>query len=132
MHSLIIFPIFEIADLNLTKNKLNDLKYTILESGKSNNDLTQILHKIETEITSQKSKVAQLENVIIQSMEISNDMRKIEKKIENTIFDREHIFLKEYQEFFNLVSPEGKQINYLTILVVYIMFYFYVFKGSNS
>lgn len=94
--------------MNLIKNKLNDLKYAILANGKSNNDLTQILHKMETEITSQKDRVEELENVIIGSVNISNEMRKIEKDIENTQFNKEHIFSKEYQEFFNLTSPEGK------------------------
>lgn len=87
---------------------MNDLKYAILANGKSNNDLTQVLHRIETEITSQKDKVLALENAIQDSMDISNEMRKIEKEIENTQFDKKHIFFKVYQEFFNLTSPEGK------------------------
>lgn len=116
----LLFP--HIADLNLTKNKLNDLKYAILANGKSNNDLTQILHKMGTDITSQKNKVAQLESVIIQSIEVSNEIRKIEKEIENTLFDKEHIFFKEYQEFFNLTSPEGKQTMFLNLsLSVYLV-----------
>lgn len=63
---------------------------------------------METEITTQKDGVTELENVIANSMDISNEMMKTEKKLENTRFDKEHIFFKEYQEFFNLTSPEGK------------------------
>lgn len=104
----------DISDLNVIINKLNNLKYAILANGKSNNELTQILHKIETEITTQKDGVIELENVIANSMDISNEMMKIEKKLENTRFDKEHIFFKEYLEFFNLTSPEGKYIRFFT------------------
>lgn len=63
---------------------------------------------MEMEMTIQKVRVAELEDVITNSMDISNKMMKIEKNLENIRFDKEHIFFKEYQEFFNLTSTEGK------------------------
>lgn len=90
------------------KNKLEDLKYAILENGKSNNDLTQVLHKMEAEITSQTERVTNLQNAIDDSADVTETMRELEKKVNDIIFEKQHIFFKDYVNFLNLTSTESE------------------------
>nr|XP_023028946.1 laminin subunit alpha-2-like [Leptinotarsa decemlineata] len=90
------------------QNKLVKLKYGILENGKSNNDLTQILHKINNEITSQSERVASLEEAMKNATVVSEDMRNIEKQLDDMSFDKQFVLTKKYQKYSELTAPEGK------------------------
>ncbi|CAH1175740.1 unnamed protein product [Phaedon cochleariae] len=99
-----------------TKNGLDDLKYNILEKGKSNNDLTQILHKIDKNMTTHSERVAQLEEAMKSASRVSQDMERIEKELGDMNFHKQYNLSKNYQQFAAEVAP--KEINdFITKLV---------------
>lgn len=103
------------VDLSQIRNKLDDLKYAILENGKSNNDLTQALHKMEAEITSQTERVLNIQNTIDNSTDISEAMRELEKKVNDIQFEKQHIFFREYENFLNLTTTDSKYLILITL-----------------
>ncbi|XP_060517066.1 laminin subunit alpha-1 [Cylas formicarius] len=91
---------------NAIKNKLGDFKYQLLETGKANNDLNQVLRNLEFRITSQGDTVEKLYEVIQNSSDISERMRLIDKRISNLNISTRYDLFKKYQEYLNLTSKE--------------------------
>ncbi|KAJ8920580.1 hypothetical protein NQ315_004719 [Exocentrus adspersus] len=95
------------------KNKLDRFKYSILKNGETNNDLNQILDKMESEVTSQEDRVSKLEEAIENNTAISEDMEKIKKRVGDMLTSDQENFFKKYGEYLNLTSKE--EINKLKL-----------------
>lgn len=96
-----------ISGLNDVKNKLDKFKYSIQDSGRANNNLNYILHKMDLDVTSQADVVAKLEDAIKNSTVISNDMDKIKKKVQDMLNSSQANFFNKYGAYLNLTSKEG-------------------------
>ncbi|KAJ8967333.1 hypothetical protein NQ317_007978, partial [Molorchus minor] len=91
------------------KQRINNLKKyikNILENGKANNDLNQILHVMELDITFQSDRVFKLEEVIANSTNLSDEMQQLEKKINDMQLTSQSDFFKKYQLYLNFTSKE--------------------------
>ncbi|XP_018564888.1 laminin subunit alpha-1-like [Anoplophora glabripennis] len=88
------------------KNNLDQFKYSILKSGKTNNDLNQLLHKMELDVTSQADRVSKLEAAIENSTAISDEMRQIEKNVQDMLISSQTRFFKKHNLYQNLTTKE--------------------------
>ncbi|VEN49015.1 unnamed protein product [Callosobruchus maculatus] len=89
------------------KNKLGTLKYSILENGKQNNELTQILHKMEDEITSHSDRVSKLEKAVENSTMVSEEMVELEKKLNDVKFDMTFNMKKTLQTYLDMANTDA-------------------------
>ncbi|KAJ8920571.1 hypothetical protein NQ315_004710, partial [Exocentrus adspersus] len=92
--------------VTIIKNKLDHFKYGILKSGKENNDINQILQKMELDITSQGDTVSKLEEAVDNSTGISEDMRQIERNAQDIIISAQTRLIKKHHIYLNLTSDE--------------------------
>lgn len=102
---VLLTPILGVAAI---KNKLDQFKYSILNSGKANNDLNQLLHKMEIDVTSQAGTVSKLEEAIENSTAISDEMRQIGKNVQDMLISSQTRFFKKHNAYLNLTTKEGK------------------------
>ncbi|XP_074042938.1 laminin subunit alpha-2 isoform X2 [Leptinotarsa decemlineata] len=93
-------------NLSELQNKLVELKYGISKNGKANNNLTQIVLRINDDITSQTKIVLQLEEALKNMSKISKDMESIQGELEEMSLERLTDLLKKYQNSAELAVPK--------------------------
>ncbi|XP_030761277.1 laminin subunit alpha-1-like [Sitophilus oryzae] len=91
--------------LNSVKKKIDDFKYKLIQSGKSNNELNKILLNLEHQIT-RGGYVDDLNEVIKNATEISENMQLVDKDIYDLYLTSQYGIFKTYEIYKNLTSDE--------------------------